>query len=92
MPLNLGPFRVCARDYTVAAGSWRAKTLKKGDQLLVSTQSAMFDGRRVDRPWDFDPDRPAFHSMLFGYGLHGAPERYRRRANYPDDEGSPDPA
>lgn len=70
MPLNLGPFRVCARDYTVAAGSRRARTLKKGDNLLVSTQSAMFDERRVDRPWDFDPDRPAFHSMLFGYGLH----------------------
>ena len=70
MPLNLGPFRVCARDYTIAAGSRRATTLKKGDNLLVSTQSAMFDERRVDRPWDFDPDRPAFHSMLFGYGLH----------------------
>jgi cytochrome P450 len=70
MPLNLGPFRTCARDYTVAAGSRHAKTLKKGDNLLVSTQSAMFDERRVDRPWDFDPDRPAFHSMLFGYGLH----------------------
>ncbi len=70
MPLNLGPFRICARDYTIAAGSWRAKTLRKGDNLLVSTQSAMFDERRVDHPWRFDPDRPAFHFMLFGYGLH----------------------
>jgi cytochrome P450 len=69
-PLNLGPFRNCAQDYTIAAGTPRAKTIPAGTKLLASTQSAMFDPRRVDNPRKFDPDRPAFHSMLFGSGLH----------------------
>jgi cytochrome P450 len=69
-PLNPGPFRDCARDYTIAAGTSRAKTIPAGTKLLVSTQSAMFDSRRVDNPRKFDPDRPAFNFMLFGSGLH----------------------
>ena len=69
-PLNPGPFRDCAQDYTIAAGTPRAKTIPAGTKLLVSTQSAMLDPRRVDNPGKFDPDRPAFHFMLFGYGLH----------------------
>ena len=69
-PLNPGPFRSCVRDYTVAAGTPRAKVIPAGTKLLASTQSAMLDPRRVDNPGKFDPDRPAFHYMLFGYGLH----------------------
>jgi cytochrome P450 len=69
-PLNPGPFRNCVRDYTVAAGTPRAKIIPAGTKLLASTQSAMLDPRRVDNPDKFDPDRPAFHYMLFGYGLH----------------------
>jgi cytochrome P450 len=69
-PLNPGPFRNCVRDYTVAAGTPRAKIIPAGTKLLASTQSAMLDPRRVDNPDKFDPDRPAFHFMLFGYGLH----------------------
>jgi cytochrome P450 len=70
MPLNPGPFRDCARDYTIAAGTPRAKTIPAGTKLLASTQAAMFDERRVDKPRDFNPDRPPSHYMLFGYGLH----------------------
>ncbi|MGH9642100.1 MAG: cytochrome P450 [Terriglobales bacterium] len=69
-PLNPGPFRKCAQDYRIAAGTSHAKTIPAGTKLLASTQSAMLDGRRVVNPGEFDPDRPAFHFMLFGYGLH----------------------
>ncbi len=69
-PINPGPFRVCGTDYTVALGTRRAKRFQKGDVLLVSTQSAMFDERRVSKPWAFDPDRPPTDYMLFGHGLH----------------------
>lgn len=69
-PLNFGPFRRCVEDYTVAAGAWRAKTIRKGTNVLASTQSAMFDPRRVRNPHRFDPDRPAADYMLFGHGLH----------------------
>ena len=69
-PLNPGPFRTCAADYTIAAGTRRARRIRKGAKLVAGTQSAMFDGRRVARPNDFNPNRPASDFMLFGYGLH----------------------
>lgn len=69
-PLNPGPFRVCARDYTIAAGTWRARRVLAGTKLLVGTHSAMFDGRQVDRPHLYDIDRAPGIYMLFGHGLH----------------------
>jgi cytochrome P450 len=69
-PLNPGPFREVAEDYTVAAGTPRATLLKAGTKLLVSTQSAMHDPRRVAHPEVFDPTRPPNDYMLFGLGLH----------------------
>ena len=69
-PINLGPFRECVEDYTIAAGSSSEKRIPAGTRLLVSTQSAMFDERRVAEPDRFDPDRPPHESMVFGYGLH----------------------
>jgi cytochrome P450 len=70
MPLNPGPFRICASDYIVAAGTSRRKTIKRGTKLLAGTESAMFDNRRVTRPRTFNPGRPSADYMLFGHGLH----------------------
>jgi len=70
MPLNPGPFRACASDYTIAAGTLRQRKVRAGAKLLASTQSAMFDGRRITKPNAFDPDRKRSDYMLFGYGLH----------------------
>lgn len=78
-PLNPGPFRVAGEDVTIAAGTRREKTIKKGTKMLVSTQSAMFDPRRVEKPNAFDPDRKQSDYMLMGFGLHwciGAPLAY----------------
>jgi cytochrome P450 len=75
-PLNPGPFRVAANDVTIAGGTRRAKTIKAGTKMLVSTQSAMFDPRRVEEPMRFDPNRDPTDYMLMGFGLHwciGAP-------------------
>jgi len=69
-PINPGPFRECAEDYTIADGSPSAKRIPAGTRLLVSTQSAMFDERGVVQPKEFRPDRPSHESMVFGYGLH----------------------
>ena len=69
-PLNPGPFRICAQDYTIAKGTSRAKTIKAGTKFLAGTQSAMFDERHVTAPYDFNPERPPADYMLFGYGLH----------------------
>ena len=69
-PINVGPFRQCAEDYTIADGSSRAKRIPAGTRLLASTQSAMFDERGVVNPKEFNPDRHKHESMVFGYGLH----------------------
>lgn len=69
-PINVGPFRKCAEDYTIADGSWRGKRIPQGTLVLASTQSAMFDKRNVRKPRRFNPDRPSHESMVFGHGLH----------------------
>lgn len=69
-PINVGPFRECVKDYTIADGSSKAKRIPAGTWVLASTQSAMFDERGVVDPKKFDPDRRNHESMVFGYGLH----------------------
>jgi cytochrome P450 len=69
-PLNFGPFRRCSRDYKIAKQSTGATTIRKGTKVLVSTQSAMFDSRRIENPYEFDPHRSSSDYMLFGSGLH----------------------
>ena len=68
--IHWGLTRICTRDYTVAAGTLRAKTIRAGQYVLASTWSAMFDGRRVEHPKDFDAARRPADYMLFGHGLH----------------------
>ena len=70
MPINLGPFRICSRDYTVASDARRAAKLAKDTKVLAMTSSAMFDSRHVLRPFRFDPSRPASNHMHFGFGMH----------------------
>ena len=70
MPINPGPFRVCSEDYTIAKGTPGATTIRAGTKLLVSTQSAMFDERKVEKPTEFNPERARTDYMLFGHGLH----------------------
>jgi cytochrome P450 len=69
-PINPGPFRICAQEATIGDGGSGGHTVRAGSRMLVSTQSAMFDERRVRNPEAFDPDRPAAEYMLFGHGLH----------------------
>ncbi len=69
-PLTPGPYRYAVRDYTLAAGHRRAKTIPAGTTVIVATQSAMFDSRKIDDPQAFRPDRPAADDLLFGSGLH----------------------
>jgi cytochrome P450 len=70
MPINLGPFRICSRDYTVAPDTRHAAKLAKDTKVLAMTSSAMFDSRHVLRPFRFDPSRPASNHMHFGFGMH----------------------
>lgn len=69
-PINPGPFRVCREDYTIGKGTAGATTIRAGTRMVVSTQSAMFDERKVQKPSEFNPDRTPADYMLFGHGLH----------------------
>ena len=65
-----GVLREALTDYVIAKGTMRAKKIPQGAQILVALQSAMLDGRVLDRPNTFRLDRPDYHYMHFGYGMH----------------------
>jgi cytochrome P450 len=62
--------RVCASDYTIAAGSSRATKITADTMVFASTASAMHDDWELDQPEAFRPNRPDFHYMHLGDGHH----------------------
>ena len=69
-PINPFVVRHCVSDYKIARGTLRSTTIKAGSLVLVSTRSAMRDGREIPAASQFCIDRPAYHYMHMGYGLH----------------------
>ena len=65
-----GITRITLEDYTLAKGTWRAKTITKGTPVVALTQSAMMDSRQISNPKSFRLDRPDYHYLHFGYGMH----------------------
>ncbi len=65
-----GVRRIANRDYIVARGCLRSKTIKKGTIVLAATQSAMLDRRKIESPGRFRLNRPSYAYMHFGYGMH----------------------
>lgn len=82
-PLGPGVPRVVLEDYTLAAGTLRATTLKAGAKVLASLQSATFDDAKVKDPNDFRIDRPDYEYMHFGYGLHTCAGEYINMVQIP---------
>ena len=69
-PLAPGLPRVVLKEWKLAAGTKRARTIPAGSTVLAAFSSAMRDGRRVREPETFDPRRPAHEYIHFGYELH----------------------
>jgi cytochrome P450 len=69
-PLAPGLPRVATREWTVARGTRRERTIPEGATVLAAFASAMMDERRVPAPGRFDPDRRRHEYIHFGYGLH----------------------
>ncbi|HEU5047127.1 MAG TPA: cytochrome P450 [Rickettsiales bacterium] len=82
-PFSPGIFRITNEDYTVAAGSFHATKIRKGEKVVVLTQSAMLDGRQVKSPCRFRLDRPDYQYMHFGYGMHTCFGQYINMAQIP---------
>jgi cytochrome P450 len=69
-PLAPALLRIAVEDYRIAAGSFRARTIRKGTTVAAGVRSAMHDGRRVPDPEAFDATRRPYQYMHFGHGLH----------------------
>jgi cytochrome P450 len=82
-PFAAGIQRICAEDYVVAQGSWRATKIPKGTVVLAATQSAMVDWRKIRKPSTFRLDRPAYSYLHFGAGLHTCFGQYINLAQIP---------
>lgn len=66
MPINLGPFRTCGEEAQLIGRS----RIPAHATLLPMTSSAMLDKRRVVKPHEYNPTRPASDHLHFGFGIH----------------------
>lgn len=69
-PVGPGLVRVAAQDYVLSKGNLRATLIPAGTAVLALTSSAMFDERDLDEPDEFRIDRPDYHYLHYGHGLH----------------------
>lgn len=69
-PIWIGPWRYASADLRIAAGTKREKLIPQGTTVMPATLSAMFDPDAVERPDEFDPERPRKTYMVYGHGIH----------------------
>ncbi len=76
VPISPYMFRQVSQDYTVAKGTNRETTIKKGTNVLTLTQSAMFDDYSYDNPDEFIGERNWYHHFNFGFATHECLGKY----------------
>lgn len=69
-PINPFVIRRTSQPYTIASGTLRSVNIEAERTVLICTRSAMRDGRELCCPDAFVTDRPDYHYMHMGYGLH----------------------
>jgi cytochrome P450 len=79
-PHSPGLFRRCPKDFIIASGTKREKRIKAGTKVLVSTMSAMFDCKKVEKAYYFVPGRPASDFLDLGFGMHWCAGAFIARA------------
>jgi cytochrome P450 len=62
--------RISSQEYTLAKGTDREATIPAGTTVLALTRSAMFDADEFSQPDEFQPRRPSYDALHFGYGMH----------------------
>jgi len=76
VPISPYMFRQASEDYVIAKNTDRETLIKKGTNVLLLTQSAMFDNYSYDNPEVFDADRNWYHNFNFGFGSHDCLGKY----------------
>lgn len=76
VPISPYMFRVATEDYSVAKGTqWETK-IEAGTNVLLLTQSAMFDTYAYDDPDVFKANRNWYHNFNFGFASHECLGKY----------------
>ena len=76
VPISPYLFRQAASEYTLAKGTDHATTVNPGTNVLLLTQSAMFDTKAFENPERFMPGRNWYHYFHFGFGSHECLGKY----------------
>jgi cytochrome P450 len=56
--------------FSVQDSAWHGGTIPAGHPVLLVTGAALRDERVIDRPAEFDIERPPSLALGFGYGIH----------------------
>lgn len=84
VPISPYMFRQLSEDYTIAKGTDRETNIKAGTNVLMLTQSAMFDTYAFENPDEFNSDRNWYHHFNFGFASHECLGKYVGMAMIPE--------
>lgn len=76
VPISPYMFRQASADYVVAKGTDRSTMIRAGTNVLLLSQSAMFDSYAYEDADKFNPDRNWYHNFNFGFGEHECLGKY----------------
>ncbi|HOY22087.1 MAG TPA: cytochrome P450 [Cellvibrio sp.] len=76
VPISPYMFRQTSQDYRLAKGTDYETLIPANTNVLVLTQSAMFDDFANTNPDEFNPDRTFYHNFNFGFGPHDCLGKY----------------
>jgi cytochrome P450 len=76
VPISPYMFRTASGDYVVAKGTNHATKIPGGTNVLLLSQSAMFDSYAYDKAEEFNPKRNWYHNFNFGFGSHECLGKY----------------
>lgn len=76
VPISPYMFRQTSQDYTLAKGTDYETLIPANTNVIVLTQSAMFDDFANTNPDEFNPDRTFYHNFNFGFGPHDCLGKY----------------
>jgi cytochrome P450 len=76
VPISPYMFRQASTDYVIAKGTDRHTAIPASTNVLLISQSAMFDSYAYDEPEKFNPHRNWYHHFNFGFGSHECLGKY----------------
>jgi len=76
VPISPYMFRQASTNYAIAKGTKHQTDIRAHTNVLLISQSAMFDSYAYDKPETFNPNRNWYHHFNFGFGSHECLGKY----------------